>query len=84
MLVFGVSDAQQQFHVLSMSMISHLSKEMYEDMLISFKQLITHVVPEISFIPEYGMTDCEVAERYFINMLSIVFQNQKYVLKNVL
>ncbi len=36
-LVFGVSDAQQQFHVLSMSVISHLSKEMYEDMLISFK-----------------------------------------------
>lgn len=65
-LVFGVSDAQQQFHVLSMSVISHLSKEMYEDMLISFKRLITHVVPEISFIPEYGMTDCEVAERYVI------------------
>lgn len=63
-LVFGVSDAQQQFHLLSMSVISHLSKEMYEDMLISFKRLITHVIPEISFNPEYGMTDCEVAERY--------------------
>jgi hypothetical protein len=36
-LVFGVSNAQQQFHLLSMSVISHISKEMYEDMLISFK-----------------------------------------------
>ncbi len=63
MLVFGVSDVQQQFHLLSISVISHLSKEMYEDMLISFKRLITHVVPEISSNPEYGMTDCKVAER---------------------
>jgi hypothetical protein len=36
-LAFGVCDAQQQFHLLSMSVISHLSKEIYEDMLISFK-----------------------------------------------
>jgi hypothetical protein len=53
-----VSDAQQQFHLLSMSVISHHSQEIYEDMLISFKQLITHVIPEITFNPEYGMMDC--------------------------
>jgi hypothetical protein len=36
-LVFGVPDAQQHFHLLSMSVISHHSQEIYENMLINFK-----------------------------------------------
>jgi hypothetical protein len=36
-LLFGVSDAQQHFHLLSASVISHHSQEIYEDMLIYFK-----------------------------------------------
>jgi hypothetical protein len=47
-----------------MSVISHHSQQIYEDMLIKFKRLITHVIPEILFNPEYGMTDCKVTERY--------------------
>ena len=80
-LVFGVSDAQQQFHLLSMSVISHHSHKIYEDMLSNFKQLITHVIPEINFTPEYGMTDCKVAKGILLyDMIRNVFSNTKCVL----
>ncbi len=49
-LVFGVSNAQQQFHLLTMSVISHHTQQMYEDVLISFKWLITNVIPEITLL----------------------------------
>ncbi len=65
MLVFDTSNAQQQFHLLSMSVISHHLQEIYEDMLSNFKQLITHIIPAIIFTPKYRMMVCEVTERCF-------------------
>jgi hypothetical protein len=35
-LVFGVTDAQQQLHVLSMSVVSHHSESIYSDILDTF------------------------------------------------
>ncbi len=61
--ILGVTDACQQFHPLSISIISHWTEDMYQDMLNHFKRLIPHVLEDVTFIPDYGMTDCEAAER---------------------
>lgn len=44
-LVFGITDAQQKFHMLSVSMISHHTKATYTDLLMSFKRLLSHALP---------------------------------------
>ncbi len=63
-LIIGITDACQQFHPLSISIISHHTEDMYEDVLRNFNRLIPHVLTGVTFIPAYGMTDCEPAERY--------------------
>jgi hypothetical protein len=63
-LVLGVTDAQQQFHLLSIIVISHCNTDVYLKCLDAFKTSVAHVVPStVSFVPKYGMTDCELAER---------------------
>ncbi len=63
-LVLGVTDAQQQFHPLLISVISHRNTNVYLKCFDTFKRLVTHVLPPaVSFTPKYGMTDCKVAER---------------------
>ena len=63
-LILGLSDAQQQFHLLSISVLSHHTKAVYREVLRVFKRVIMHVVPDISFSPQYVVTDCDAAERY--------------------
>ena len=63
-LIIGITDACQQFHPLSVSIISHRTHEMYEMVLHNFNQLVPHVLPHVTFCPDYGMTDCDPAERY--------------------
>ncbi len=58
-----ITDACQQFHPLSISIISHCTEEMYEDMLQNFNRFIPHPLTDVTFIPAYGMTDYEPAER---------------------
>ena len=62
-LIIGITDACQQFHPLSISIISHRTEDMYEDVLRNFNRLIPHVLTGVTFTPAYGMTDCEPAER---------------------
>jgi len=62
-LILGITDACQQFHPLSISVISHRTEQMYSEVLDSFNRLIPHMFPDITFCPDYGMTDCEQAER---------------------
>jgi hypothetical protein len=62
-LIVGITDACQQFHPLSISIISHHTEDMYEDVLQNFNSFIPHVLTYVMFIPSYGMTDCESAER---------------------
>ncbi len=63
-LVLGVTDAQQQFHPLSISVITHRNTNVYLKCLDTFKRLVAHVLlPTVSFTPKYGMTDCKDAER---------------------
>jgi hypothetical protein len=61
-LVLGISDACQQFHPLSISIISHRTEQMYEDLLTNFNRLVLHVLTGVKF-PNYAMTDCEPADR---------------------
>ena len=61
--IIGITDACQQFHPLSISIISHHTEDMYEDVLRNLNRLIPHVLTGVTFIPAYGMTDCEPAER---------------------
>ena len=62
-LVLGISDAQQQFHMLSISVMSHHNEAMYSHLLSAFKDVIRRELPDVTFTPEYAMTDCDVAER---------------------
>jgi hypothetical protein len=62
-LILGITDACQQFHPLSISIISHCTQEMYQEVLGNFNRLIPHVFPTITFSPDYGMTDCKPAQR---------------------
>jgi hypothetical protein len=56
-LIIGITDACQQFHPLSISIISHHTEDMYEDVMWNFTRLIPHVLTGVMFIPAYGMTD---------------------------
>ena len=62
-LILGITDACQQFHPLSISIISHRTQEIYQEVLGNLNRLIPHVFPPITFSPDYGMTDCKPAER---------------------
>jgi hypothetical protein len=46
-LVLGISDAQQQFNMLSISVISHHSECMYKDLLRQFQWLLLHVLSDM-------------------------------------
>jgi hypothetical protein len=48
-LILDVSDTQQQFHLLSISVLSHHTEAVYREVLHMFKQVAMHVVPDISF-----------------------------------
>jgi hypothetical protein len=62
-LILGITDACQHFHPLSISIFSHHTEEMYEEVLNNFNWLIPHVLTGVEFSPNYGMTDCEAAKR---------------------
>ena len=52
-LILGLSDAPQQFHLLSISIMLHHTEALYHEVLHAFKQVIMHVVPDINFSPQY-------------------------------
>jgi hypothetical protein len=62
--LLGVSDAQCQFHLLSISIVSHRTLAVYKRLITSLQQIMTAVLPDITVQFQYCMTDCEVAERY--------------------
>jgi hypothetical protein len=62
-LILGTIDACQQFHPLSIGIISHHSEEMYEEVMNNFNRLIPHVLTGVALSPDYRMADCEPAKR---------------------
>jgi hypothetical protein len=61
--LLGVSDAQRQFHLLSISIVSHCTQAVYCQLISSLQELVSKVVLGVSFLFQYCMTDCEAAER---------------------
>lgn len=62
-IVLGVTDAAQQLHVMSLSVVSHCTQAVYQRLLKGFKDIIATVFPKVTFSPDYIMTDAEPAER---------------------
>ena len=48
-LILGLSDGIQQFHLLSISVLSHHTEAVYREVLRVFQRVIMHVVPDITF-----------------------------------
>lgn len=61
--LLGVSDAQRQFHLLSISIVSHRTQAVYRRLITSLQELVNKLLPAVSFSFQYCMTDCEAAER---------------------
>jgi hypothetical protein len=61
--ILGISDAWKQFHLLSISIVSHRTQAVYRRLITSLQELVGKVMPDKSFSFQYCMTDCEAAER---------------------
>jgi hypothetical protein len=72
-LILGITDACQQLHLLSISIIFHQTEEMYQDVLENFNRFVHHVLTDVTFSPDYGMTDCELAEKLVIMFSNVFF-----------
>ena len=68
--LLGISDANRQFHLLSISVVSHRTHDVYICLITSLQELVAKELPGISFQFKYCMTNCEVAERYVIPYLN--------------
>jgi hypothetical protein len=61
--LLGISDVQRQFHLLSISVVSHCTQLVYHHLISSLQELVQRVLPGHPFLFSYCMTDCEAAER---------------------
>jgi len=68
--LLGISDANRQLHLLSISVVSHRTHDVYIRLITSLQELVAKGLPGILFQLRYCMTDCEVAERYVIPYLN--------------
>jgi hypothetical protein len=63
LVVHGVTNGAQQLHVLSIFNVSHCTTAMYHSIVQGLKDLVSKVLPQVSFMPANVMTDAELAER---------------------
>jgi hypothetical protein len=63
LVIIGVTDAAQKFHVLSVSIVFYHTYPMYLRVVQGLKDIISRLYPQVSVMPHYIMTDAEVAER---------------------
>ena len=62
-ITLGISDGAQHMHIMSLSIISHRTEDMYLRVIQGFKDILCDLFPHVSFNPKYLMTDAERAER---------------------
>jgi hypothetical protein len=55
--LLSVSDAQRQFHLLSISIVSHRTQAVYHHLISSLQELVSKLLPGVSFLFQYCMTD---------------------------
>jgi hypothetical protein len=63
LVILRVTDGAQQLHVLSISIVPHRTTAVYQRVVQGLKDLVSKVLPQVSFMPVYVMTDAELAER---------------------
>jgi hypothetical protein len=68
--LLGISDVNRQFHLLSISVVSHRTHDVYICLITSLQELVAKELAGILFQFKYCMTDCEIAERYVIAYLN--------------
>jgi hypothetical protein len=68
--LLGISVANRQFHLLSISVVSHRTHDVYICLITSLQELVAKELPGISFQFKYCMNDCEIAESYVIPYLN--------------
>jgi len=68
--LLGISDAHRQFHLLSISVVSHCTCDVYIHLITSLQELVAKELPGNSFQFKYCTTACEIAERYVIAYLN--------------
>jgi len=68
--LLGISDANRQLHLLSISVISHHTRDVYICLITSLQKLVAKESQGISFQFKYCLTNCEIAERYVIAYLN--------------
>ena len=68
--LLGISDVNRQFHLLSISVVSHRTHDVYIRLITSLQELVAKELLGISFQFKSCMTDCEIVERYVIVYLN--------------
>jgi hypothetical protein len=61
--LWGFIDAQRQFHLLSISVVSHRTQHVYRWLISSLQELVSKVMPGYSSSFQYCITDYEAVER---------------------
>jgi hypothetical protein len=83
--LLGVSNAQRQFHLLSIIIVSHRTLAVYKRLITSLQHIMTAVLPDIMVQFQYCMTDCEVAEGMLLgSRICIQFSSPKCIKKRIL
>jgi hypothetical protein len=63
LVILGVTDGAQQLHVLSILIVSHRTTAVYQKVVQGLKDIVSKVLPQVTFVPAYVMTDAELAEK---------------------
>jgi uncharacterized membrane protein (DUF485 family) len=69
-LCWELGFANRQFHLLSISVVSHCTCDVYICLITSLQELVAKELPGNSVQFKYCMTVCEIAERYVIAYLN--------------
>jgi len=70
--LLGISDVNWLFHLLSISVVSYHTRDVYIHLITSLQELVAKELPGISVQFKYCITDCEIAERYVIAYLNLI------------
>jgi hypothetical protein len=70
--LLGISDANKQFHLLSICVVSHCTHDVHIHLITSLQELVAKEIASITFQFKYCMTD-EITEWCVIAHLNPIF-----------
>jgi len=65
--LLGISDATRQFHLISISVVSHHTCDVYIHLITSLQELVAKELPGISFQFKYCMTNRHIRNNFMGN-----------------